>query len=430
VVFDFLKRFFQKKPANTNTTILPPQSPTEEKTPAPSQEIKEQPEPQKKEPAPLVVRSELNLEQNSIFSLADSRKSRTTTYQDILPNGTQMIRTVSVGKTIDGIEVGILTAHHFRIYLSLLDLWEKQGRPTNKPIHFSVLKIIKKLGLADAGPNYDLLKKHLVNLRQIPITFEQSFYNSDDGFMSLRPFSILKHLDIYERKYKSKTGQKTRGYGEFELANPIVESLMTNYSHPLRLDIIASFRHYKDMATLLYAYLDRNLANQPFYEITLEKLFDHLDLNDENVKYPSQRKKRIDPVIPELVGKPISTGVLTSLKIQKTKDGNDYKLICQKKGQMAVKTFIKQAELSQKASKDKKLIEEPEIQNEGNKELIQQRKESLTPEERKQLREKAIEELSNTPGIKKEFISDILIEVKENEIIKTQFEQKDEESKQ
>ena len=236
-------------------------------------------------------------------------------------------------------------------------------------------------------------------------------------YISLRPFSILKHLDIYERKYKSKTGQKTRGYGEFELANPIVESLITNYSHPLRLDIIAGFRHYKDMATLLYAYLDRNLASQTFYEITLEKLFDHLDLNDKNVKYPSQRKKRIDPVIPELVGKPISTGILISLEIQKTKDGSDYKLICQKKGQMPVKNLIKQAELSQKASKSKKLTEEPEIQNEKNKALIQQRKESLTPEERKQLRERAIEELSNTPGIKKEFITGILIEVKENELV-------------
>ena len=426
MVFDFFKRFFQKKPANIDTSILSSLSPVEVKTPTSSQEVEKQPEPQKKEPAPLIVRSELNLEQNCVFSLADNRKSRTTTYQDILPNGTKRIRTVSVGKTIDGIEVGILTAHHFRIYLSLLDLWEKQGRPTDKPIHFSVLKIIKKLGLADAGPNYDLLKKHLVHLRQIPITFEQSFYNGDDGYMSLRPFSILKHLDIYERKYKSKTGQKTRGYGEFEFANPIVESLITNYSHPLRLDIIAGFRHYKDMATLLYAYLDRNLANQPFYEITLEKLFNHLDLNDENVKYPSQRKKRIDPVIPELVGKPISTGILTSLEIKKTKDGSDYKLICQKKGQIAVKTLIKHAKLSQKASKSKKLTEQPEIQNEENKTLIQQKKESLTSEERKQLRERAIEELNNTPGIKKEFITDILVEVKENEIIKTLLEQEKE----
>ena len=183
VFFDFFKRFLHKKPSNIDTTILPSPSSTEVKTPIPFQEIEKQPEPQKKEPTPLIVRSELNLEQNSIFSLADSRKSRTTTYQDILPNGTQRIRTVSIGKTIDGIEVGILTAHHFRIYLSLLDLWEKQGRPTDKPIHFSVLKIIKKLGLADAGPNYDLLKKHLVNLRQIPITFEQSFYNNDDSYI-------------------------------------------------------------------------------------------------------------------------------------------------------------------------------------------------------------------------------------------------------
>lgn len=423
MIFDFFKRFFQKKPDDTNT-IEHPLSPTETKNLTSSQETEEQTKPKRKELAPLIVRSELNLEQNSVFSLSDNRKSRTTTYQDTLPDGTERIRTISVGRTIDGIEVGILTAHHFRIYLSLLDLWEKQGRPTNRPIHFSVLKIIKKLDLADAGPNYDLLKKHLVHLRQIPITFEQAFYNGNDGYTSLRPFSILKHLDIYERKYKSKTGQKTRGYGEFEFANPIMESLITNYSHPLRLDIIAGFKHYKDMATLLYAYLDRNLANQPFYEITLKKLFDHLDLNDENVKYPSQRKKRIDPVIPELSGKPISTGILTSLEIQKTKDGSDYKLICQKKGQIAVRKLIKSAKLPRKVPKSEKLTES-ETQNEIDNSLIQQKKDSLIPEERKQLRERAIEELKSTPGILEIFITDILIEIKENEIIKTIITEKD-----
>jgi len=424
VIFDFFKRFFPKKPDNTDT-IPPPSPPTEVKKLTPLQEAEKQPEQTIKEIVPLIIRSELNLEQNSVFSLTDNRKSRTTTYQDILPNGTKRIRTVSIGKTVDRIEVGILTAHHFRIYLSLLDLWEKQGRPTDKPIHFSILKIIKKLGLADAGPNYDLLKKHLVHLRQIPITFEQAFYNGDDGYTSLRPFSILKHLDIYERKYKSKTGQKTRGYGEFEFANPIMESLIANYSHPLRLDVIAGFKHYKNMATLLYAYLDRNLANQLFYEITLEKLFDHLDLNDENVKYPSQRKKRIDPVIPELSGKPISTGILTSLKIQKTKNGSDYKLICQKKGQVPVRKLIKSTELSQEASKSKNLTE-PETQNEVDNVLIQQKKDSLTPEERKQLREKAIEGLKNTPGILEVFITDTLIEIEENEIIRNSIAEKEE----
>ena len=412
MIFDFIKRFFQKKQTNTEPII---QSPEEAKTPIPLQEAVKPLESLKKESTPLIVRSELNLEQNCVFSLADSRKSRKTTYQDILPDGTKTIRTVSIGKTIDGIEVGILTAHHFRIYLSLLDLWEKQGRPTDRPIHFSVLKIIKKLGLADAGPNYDLLKKHLVHLRQIPITFEQSFYDGDDGFVSLRPFSVLKHLDIYERKYRSKTGQKTRGYGEFEFANPIMESLITNYSHPLRLDIIAGFRHYKDMATLLYAYLDRNLANQSFYEITLEKLFTHLDLNDDKVEYPSQRKKRIDPVIPELVGKPISTGVLASLEIQKTKDRSDYKLICQKKGvKVSLKTLI---ERPSEARKTKTATQIPETSSEEFKNETSQKKEAMSSEERKNLRELAIAR-TKEKGIKDEFLNEPTIEAFENEILR------------
>jgi hypothetical protein len=55
---------------------------------------------------------------------------------------------------------------------------------------------------------------------------------------------------------------------------------------------------------------------------------------------------------------------------------------------------------------------------------IRDYKEGLSKKERAALRQRALEELENTKDLKKEFINDILIAVKENELLKLQMEQK------
>jgi len=47
-------------------------------------------------------------------------------------------------------------------------------------------------------------------------------------------------------------------------------------------------------------------------------------------------------------------------------------------------------------------------------------KETLDPEERNSLKERPLEKIRSTEGIKEEFISDILIEFQENEILKSE----------
>ena len=279
-----------------------------------------------------IVRSELNLEQNSVFTISTYRgKSREVVARGTSPAGEIYERKAIIGRTIDGIETGVLTTHHFKLYLAFIRFWEEAGRPVKEPVHFTVLRIIKALGMINSGSNYEMIKRNLVNLRQIPITFINSFYLLDEGmFRTLEPFSILSRLSIYERK-KVGRQQKTYGYGEFRFDDNILESLINNHTHPLRLDVVNSFKKHKDLSILLYIYLDRNLAFKDKYEIGLEKLFDHLDLSQKQIRYPSDRKAKIEPVLEQLRGKELSTGVLSYTQVLKTKDGKDYKLVCRKK---------------------------------------------------------------------------------------------------
>lgn len=302
--------------------------------PKPEREVKEvKPKPREAQEVKegSLVRSELNLERNNAFTVSTYReKSREVTIQIEIPEGT-IERKVIIGKTAEGGETGVLTTNHFKLYLALLELWEKASRPITKPTHFTILKIIKRLGLVDSGGNYETMKKHLLSLRQVPLTFIDSFLTKEGNYTSLRPFSILSYLDIYERKYDTKRGKKTRGYGEFKFDDHLLLSLLDDHTHPLRLDVITQFKKHRDLAILLYCYLDRNLAFKPKYEVGLEKLFDHLDLSQKQITYPAKRKQKIEPVLEQLKGKSLSTGILTRCEVQKTKDGKDYKLVCRKR---------------------------------------------------------------------------------------------------
>ncbi len=278
-----------------------------------------------------LIRSELNLEKNAVFTVSTyKKKSREVSVEARGSNGKIAKRVMVVGRTAEGVETGVLTTTHFKVYLALVELWERAGKPINDPVHFTVYKVIKRLGLQDDGRTYGIIKRKLYGLRQIPIEFIDSFYTKDDDFRSLRPFSILGYLDIYERKDIGKR-KKIRGYGEFQFDRHILESLLSNHVHPLRLDIISSFRKHKDLAVLIYTYIDRSIAFKSHFEIRLKNLFRNLDLSQRHVKYPSDRKRVIDPVLDQIRGRELSTGVLSDIDIVRTVDGDDYKLVCRKK---------------------------------------------------------------------------------------------------
>ena len=405
---NFWKNLFTKE---SPIPISPPEV-KEEKLSEPEEETKKEIKPTE---TSTIVRSELNLEKNSIFTVSTYRgKSREIKQTEKLPTGETIERTVIVGKTKDSIETGILTIYHFKVYLALIELWEKAGKPVNETVHFTIYKLIKRLDLSDDGRTYEKIKVALYNLRQIPIEFIESFYLSEENsFTTLEPFSILDRLRIYERRSGKK--QKTRGYGEFRFDDHILDNLMDNYVHPLRLDVIKSFKKHKDLSILIYTYLDRQLAYKDKFEVGLATLFDELDLSQDHIRYPSDRKVVINPVLDELRTRPLSTGILSHVDVRKTKDGLDYKLVSRK---LSFKTPQFTNTYPAKQSNTPKIESIQDEDEEPFTEQIQEYRTNLTESESKELREKAIEELKNTPGILEVFITDTLIEIKENEIIK------------
>ena len=426
-LFSTIKSFFQKKKSREtsvkeNTTeIAPPTEiipvPEAVKTPKPKSPSIQNKEKQSEIPQSL-VRSELNLEKNSVFTVSTYKgKSREIVHRETKPTGEILERKIEIGRTPAGDEIGVLTTSHFKVYLYLIELWEQEGKPINKSIHFTSYKIIQRLGMDDNGRSYERVRRWLGELRIIPITFSQSFYNPKNGhYNDLAYTTILNHLRVHERKKIGKA-EKTRGYGEFRFDEYILQNLLDNYVHPLRLDIVLSFKQ-KEIAILLYTFIDRNLAFKNTFEINLPNLFEALDLNQQYIRYPADRKVAIEGAVEELKNKSLSTGILTHCAVEKTKDDKDYKLVCRKKqSQTALnaRTTILTQELPKEGRKSQPEADEALINQ------IRAHKADLTNEQRAELRQRALDKIRSNKNIKEDFITKPLIESFENELIKDEI---------
>ena len=273
------------------------------------------------------IRQELNIEKWPLFATSTYRKkSREITREIMLENGDRAIRKVTIGK-INENEVGILRIADYKILCALVKLWEKAGRPADIGVNFALHEISHSLRIDWGGKTYKEIRRALTRLKAIPITWEDSFYQKDTKTTEkiIDYFNILEDLKIFERK-RDKAEQPYFAFSIFKLNYRIVSNLLNNYSKPLYLDVILKFK--KEISVLLYGHIDLVMADKNLYERKTQQLFGDLELSEYD--YPSQRKRLLEPVLEELEGVELTTGILDYAKIEKTTDGKDWKVVFRK----------------------------------------------------------------------------------------------------
>lgn len=275
-----------------------------------------------------IIRQELNIEKWPLFATSACRKkSREFSREVILENGDRAERKVIIGKTREG-EVGILRLQDYKILSALTKLWEEAERPVNKNVSFALHQLAELLKLHWGGKTHGELYQSLERLKTIPIIWEDSFYQkeTDTTERLVTYFNMLDELMIFERRKGSKKGQRYLAFSRFRLNNKIINNLLHNYSKPIYLDILIKLK--KDISILLYGHLDLIMADKNLYERKTQHLFTDLDLTQ--YRYPSQRKRLLEPTLKELEGVELTTGILSQAKLEKTRDGKDWKVVFRK----------------------------------------------------------------------------------------------------
>lgn len=282
----------------------------------------------KKEPTTLPerIRPELNVEKWSIWQPANARTA-TPTERVIeraitLPNGNQ----VSAKLTVYPMAKGDLTTRDQRVYYALVKHWGDRGRKFDFT-PFSMQALARHLKMPWSPSTLDSLKGSLYRLRGTLLVWEQAFEDKTTGrvLSLLDTFNLLSDLKIVRTK---DDGKVNREVGYFRFNDAVLKNLLANHTKPVLFDVVLSFR--SEIAQILYTHLDLILADKTSYERRTKELFEDLGLEGKAYRNLSDRKRALARALPELEGKPLTTGKITSAKLEPTKDGADFKLVVRK----------------------------------------------------------------------------------------------------
>jgi hypothetical protein len=276
------------------------------------------------------IRSELNIEKwPAIWQPAKSKNKPTlrTMQREITgDDGSKIVSRVEVGYT----QLGTLTTEEQKLLYVLIKLWEENGKP-DVQVFFSTRSLARMLKKKGWGTNViHAITKSLRKLRTIPIEWVNSYFDqTKDGevIVDHRPFTILGDLRVVER-HQDGSVNSSKGYFRFD--DHIVKNLQRNYTKPVCIEEF--FKLKSEIAQLVYSHVDLILSDKTKYERRSKELFDDLGLRNPEYDHMYERKRALDKAVKELDGIRLSSGVLRSATVEKTKDGKDYKIVFSKVG--------------------------------------------------------------------------------------------------
>jgi len=276
---------------------------------------------------PEKIRAELNIEKwPAIWQPASSKSqpvTRVLERETSASDGRRITSRLEVGFT----QHGTVTTEDQKMFYALVRQWEESGKPSAQ-VFFSG-RLLQRLLKKNWGTNVlDAITGSLRRLRTTPFTWTRSYHKSDAPKTSVEEetfFTMLADLKIVRRK---TDGHVTNQQGYFQFDKNILENLLANYTKPLFLEDLFRFR--SEIAQLLYVHVDLILAGKTTYERRTKELFDDLGLRGESYRFPSNRKQVLNRALKELQGVRLSTGILKSAVLERTKDEQDYKIVFRK----------------------------------------------------------------------------------------------------
>lgn len=305
---------------NDNQKIKKPRSSTRTVVADPSTALK-----------PTKIRTELNIEKwpaiwNPAHSKSHSKlnvKPRTLERESTATDGTKTASKVTINPIA---HLGDLTTEDQRTLYALIKHWEDKGKPPHETA-FSIRQVAKLLNKSWGTNVIDSVTGSLERLRGTMLVWTRSYRSKDQRVEDLETIyvNILSKLKIVRRKID---GHITTEAGYFQFDDHILKNLLANYTKPFLFDVFMDIKG--EIALKLYSYIDLIMADKNHFERCTLELFADLGLTGASYRNPSKRKQNLERALRELQGILLTTGVLKSAIIERTKDGKDYKVVFHK----------------------------------------------------------------------------------------------------
>jgi hypothetical protein len=247
---------------------------------------------------------------------------RTLAREYRVKDGTRLKASVEVGFS----HLGVLTTEDQKTYYALVKEWEISGRSPSH-VFFSVRGLARILHKKWGSNVITAVTASLSRLRATPITWENAYFDADRSgtLEQVETLNILSELKIVRRK---TDGRVTKEAGYFRFNDFTLRNLLNRHTKPVLFETILRFK--TDLAQLLYTHLDLIMADKRTYERRTLDLCQDLGLRGSEYRRVYERKRAFSKAIAELRGVSLTSGTVTAIQIERTRDGTDYKLTVKK----------------------------------------------------------------------------------------------------
>src|ERR1039458_799804 len=273
-----------------------------------------------------LIRTELNIEKwAGLWRPAHdstTAKVRTLEQEYQAKDGTRHKAKVEIGFS----HLGELTTEDQKTYYGLVKQWEISGH-SPRQVFFSMRGLARILHKKWGTNVIDAITASLRRLRATPITWENAYFDAEsrETLEQVDTLNIISELKIVRRKID---GRVTKEAGYFRFNDFTIKNLLINHTKPVLFETILGFR--TDLAQLLYTQLDLIMADKRVYERRTRDLCGDLGLHGTEFSRVYERKRSFLRAIGELRGVMLTTGIITAIEIERTKDNTDYKLTVKK----------------------------------------------------------------------------------------------------
>ena len=211
--------------------------------------------------------------------------------------------------------LGTITTFDERVFYALVEIWSEQGKP--EICFFSEREIARRINLGWGKCTAKAIDDSLNRLRLVGIQWQGSFFDSvKKKLIEIRnPFTILNHLRIISTKDEGVGSQ----IAEFGFDKRVIQNLNSNYSRPVRFDVILSF--HLPLAQAMYTLSEPKLFGAKQYHRKTKGLVEDLGLIGESYQRKAIRVQEFGKLQKELIGKPTGFGeVIERYEIVSGKD--------------------------------------------------------------------------------------------------------------
>lgn len=228
------------------------------------------------------------------------------------------------------------TTTTLRVFLALLQVWQNQGRRPDGVIDFSARQLTAVIGWKWAGRDTaHRIAEHIIILSGTGITWTFAFMRANgDRERRVSDMSLISTADYIERK-QMLGAEKFQVLQRVRLNGDLVDNMLAGFVRPFNYKALQAIGN--DTALNLYTRLDLYLSKKPRWSMRSVRLFrDELGLVGTRYEQRFARHAKLKQLVAALDGAELLHGTLR-VWVEKTSDGEDYKLCAAKLAPAATK---------------------------------------------------------------------------------------------